>query len=62
MKKPSSHHWFLLAGEVQEQSLAAGVAERLQEMVYEPDTAVGVAVQLTVEALAAVETGHDWVS
>ena len=42
--------------------MAAGVAERLQEMVYEPDTAVGVAVQLTVEALAAVETGHDWVS
>ena len=42
--------------------MAAGVAERLQELVYEPDTAVGVAEQLTVEVLAAVETGHDWFS
>ena len=62
MKKPSSHHWFLLAGEMQEQSLAAGVAERLQEVVSELETAAVAAEQLTVVELAAVETGHEWVS
>ena len=47
---------------MQEQSLAAGVAERLQEVVSELETAAVAAEQLTVVELAAVETGHEWVS